>query len=41
MRNCGNWKALIIEVLIVIGSCLCKLLKRKTGDRYPPDEEDY
>ncbi len=39
MRICGNWKALIIEVLIIIGSCLCKLLRRRTGNQYP-DEGD-
>ena len=41
MRNYENCKALVIEVLIVIGSCLCKILGRRTANGNPPDEEDY
>ena len=36
----GNWKAFLIEILIAVGSCLCRLLRTKTGDKYP-DEDDF
>lgn len=39
MRISRKLKAFLIEMLIIIGSCLCKLLRRKTSDKYL-DEND-